>query len=514
MSRSSSASESASPAVCVADGYGITVNVRRGRLVVRDGIGRQRRERIYPRVRPGISRLVVVGRAGTVTLEAIRWLTDLNIHYIHIDRDGTQLATTTPTSADARLRRVQARAPLLPIGLDLAREILHRKIQGQQQTLQIAALGNCAEALATIDQHLRVIEETRTLAEILSSEREAALAYWSSWSRLDVRFAPADRDRIPDHWHTFEQRHSPLTSSPRVATNPANALLNYLYAVLEAETRIATLVVGLDPTLGLFHADYRSRDSFVLDLMETARPLVDRYVLELIDARTFTRRDFIETTRGQCKLRAQLTQELAQTAPMWADAIAPQAEHIASRLANESDASIGKLATPLTSTNRRVSRAAPQRQAVTKSRRAVPPQRTCKRCGGPLPHQKRVYCDTCLPEFRREQRESSCVSTTTSQNRTRSVARTHGGLVAEKRGMTNIERKRAIREWELQYGKLVDSSTFEREILHEIQRVSLSRLCRASGLSIRYVSQIRRGEKTPHPRHWEAFRAASLDQTE
>jgi hypothetical protein len=27
----------------------------------------------------------------------------------------------------------------------------------------------------------------------------------------------------------------------------------------------------------------------------------------------------------------------------------------------------------------------------------------------------------------------------------------------------------------------------------------------ATGLSLRYVSLIRRGERTPHPRHWQAF---------
>jgi hypothetical protein len=39
-----------------------------------------------------------------------------------------------------------------------------------------------------------------------------------------------------------------------------------------------------------------------------------------------------------------------------------------------------------------------------------------------------------------------------------------------------------------------------------IRSVPLSQLQRATGLSLRYVSLIRRGERTPHPRHWDAFR--------
>jgi hypothetical protein len=44
-----------------------------------------------------------------------------------------------------------------------------------------------------------------------------------------------------------------------------------------------------------------------------------------------------------------------------------------------------------------------------------------------------------------------------------------------------------------------------RFILPFIQEVPLSHLQQATGLSLRYVSLIRRGERTPHPRHWRAL---------
>jgi hypothetical protein len=46
------------------------------------------------------------------------------------------------------------------------------------------------------------------------------------------------------------------------------------------------------------------------------------------------------------------------------------------------------------------------------------------------------------------------------------------------------------------------------DILPLIQDVPLSQLQQATGLSLRYVSLIRRGERTPHPRHWRAFTKA------
>jgi hypothetical protein len=62
-----------------------------------------------------------------------------------------------------------------------------------------------------------------------------------------------------------------------------------------------------------------------------------------------------------------------------------------------------------------------------------------------------------------------------------------------------------------QFGKVVDLTVFEREILPLIREVPLSCLVGATGLSLRYVSQIRRGERVPHPKHWQGLRAASLD---
>jgi len=82
------------------------------------------------------------------------------------------------------------------------------------------------------------------------------------------------------------------------ATNPANAIVNYLYSILEAEARIAALKIGLDPGLGVMHADLKARDSLVCDLMEAVRPDVDAYVLDLLEHKAFRRTDFFETREG------------------------------------------------------------------------------------------------------------------------------------------------------------------------------------------------------------------------
>lgn len=46
---------------------------------------------------------------------------------------------------------------------------------------------------------------------------------------------------------------------------------------------------------------------------------------------------------------------------------------------------------------------------------------------------------------------------------------------------------------------------FKREILPLLQDVSLTAMERATELSVRYCSQIRRGLKVPHPMYWNAL---------
>jgi len=492
--------------VCVASGYGIKIQVRRGHLVVEDGLGRDRRSRAYSRATHGISRLVVVGSDGFITLEAVHWLQRLGIALIHLDRDGNILAASSPHGGDARLRRLQAAVLGDETGLEIARRLLQAKLDGQTSVL--AALPAATATSGSFTAACSRLGTAGSLDELVWAERDAALAYWTAWANIPVTFRTRDARIVPQHWHSFGQRGSLLTSSPRLAINPANAILNYLYAILEAETRVACLTVGLDPGLGLIHADYRDRDSFALDLMEAARPAVDAYVLQLLETRTFTRRDFAETVRGVCRVNASVGHELAETAPRWAETIAPAAEGIVQLLARSEGSRVKHVSTPLTGRNRSARYGGRRRNLAKRPKSPARPTPTCKRCAGPLPRRGRVYCDDCLPHYQREQYEQAFHGSgiaAIEEKKVDGVDPTHGATAAVRRAETNISRKREAREWDEQHGKLIDLSAFQRDILPLIQGVPLRRLQRATGLSLRYVSLIRRGERTPHPRHWRGL---------
>lgn len=92
-------------------GYGTTVRVQRGHLLIEDGICDDRRVARFPRVGHGLKRLIVIGSDGMISFAAIKWLAGQNASFVMLERDGSVLATTGPVcSSDARLRRAQALA--------------------------------------------------------------------------------------------------------------------------------------------------------------------------------------------------------------------------------------------------------------------------------------------------------------------------------------------------------------------------------------------------------------------
>lgn len=109
-------------------------------------------------------------------------------------------------------------------------------------------LGNSIAA-DNISKYRSALTSACQLEAVLALEANAAASYWAAWANLSIQYSRIDIRRVPDHWQVFGARVSPLTGSPRLAVNPPNAVLNYLYAVLESEARLAAAELGLDPGL-------------------------------------------------------------------------------------------------------------------------------------------------------------------------------------------------------------------------------------------------------------------------
>jgi hypothetical protein len=103
-------------------------------------------------------------------------------------------------------------------------------------------------------------------------EGQAAGLYFAAWKGYPLQWRKGARRYVPPHWQTIREGHSPLSDSACRAVDPANAIPNYAYSVLEGQCRQALAAEGFDLGCGFLHADQQYRDSLVYDLMELFRP--------------------------------------------------------------------------------------------------------------------------------------------------------------------------------------------------------------------------------------------------
>ena len=315
--------------VLVVDGFGIALRVLYGKLRVEDGIGRQRRSLALDRAGSGLERLVLIGHAGFLTLDALAWLRAIGAALVQIGRDGEVLAHSVPLGYEGHpIRRAQALAVTNGLDLAIARELIGGKLDGQRRIL----VRICADELREFDSLQNALSSADSIENVRVIEANAAALYFRAWKSVTIRFRERDLGRIPARWVRADSRASVLTGTPRAATSPINALRNYLFACLESEARLALLAHGLDPALGVMHADQRNRDSLALDAMEPVRADVDAFLLDLLEDRTFMARDFGELPNGICRIAAPLTHELALTLPHWRECLRPIAAGLAQTL--------------------------------------------------------------------------------------------------------------------------------------------------------------------------------------
>jgi hypothetical protein len=338
----------------------------------------------------------------------------------------------------------------------------------------------------------------------------------TTWRDVRIRFRERDLARIPARWLRCDSRASVLTGAPRAATSPINALRNYLFACLEAEARLALLAHGCDPAMGVLHADQRNRDSLALDAIEPVRADVDSFLLDLLEDREFTARDFGELPNGICRIAAPLTHELALTLPHWRECLRPIAARLAQLFRNATTGANGKYParakSPLLATPRKASQPRPYatrawRAPTVEARLASPT--ACAVCGEPVLKRRRRHCDACMPKARREHglraiaaARKALASQTAAGNDPRRSA-----TVNRARGEAISEGHRRNRSWAREHPEQRDEAWFKREVAPKLDAFTLAEIASATGLSLAACSRIRAGARVPHPRHWEVLAA-------
>jgi CRISPR-associated endonuclease Cas1 len=407
--------------------------------------------------------------------------------FVMLDRLGKVRVVTGPGSpSETRLRRAQALALSNGAAVRIGRDLISAKLTGQEtlvrEKLHNAQAGN---AIAQLRENLSNAENVDAIRVI---EGQAAAHYWSAWRDVPVMFPHKDADRVPEHWLKFGMRCSPLTGGPRLSVNPPNTLLNYVNAIAESECRLAAVVCGLDPGVGLIHTDTANRDSLALDLIETVRPAIEAWLLDWLVREPLRRSDFCEMPNGNCRLTADICSKLSETGPTWAKLVAPWAEFVAHSLyGGRASRSLfsGAYKTPLTQRHRREAKAA-------KSISMPKTTHVCRGCGTSV-HRQSAECWNCAQSTRK-----MAIS---------DIARK--GRVASRRPEAQQKRSRTARyqaiarfAWSpAQLPSWLTREFFLQRIQPQLGKLLPSKLRSRLDVSHYYATKIRKGY-VPHPRHW------------
>jgi hypothetical protein len=389
------------------------------------------------------------------------------------------------------MRRAQACVSGTEAAVEICRELISRKLSGQEQVAREKLQDpKAAEIIAAFNGRLAA---SKTVGDVRWVESQGSAAYWTAWRNLRIEFPKSDLKRVPEHWREFGSRTSPVSTGARNAANPANAMLNYLYTVLEAETRLTVAALGLDPGLGLLHIDKPNRDSLACDLMEPIRPSVDAFLLDWLMRSPMKREWFFEQRDGTCRLMPALAARLGESARQWRREVAPFAEWFAEAVCSASPNS-SRLTGPRTRLTRRHWKEAIRRDDPAAPKRKMPhPQTVCQTCGAVISSKKK-YCKACAVA-------ASTKALVEGARAGRTAALSPEALA--RRRASSQRQNEALQAWNpADLPPWLTNDVYASQVQPRLAGCTRPAIAAAIGVSVVYAGEVRNGTCVPHKRHW------------
>jgi CRISPR-associated endonuclease Cas1 len=308
-------------------GHGISLNIDRGRLIVRDGLTHYPQERrIFEYFKGAVdrpSRIIVLDGSGSLSFDVITWLSEQSIPLFRVNWQGEVVSVIGGTGFAQDPERVRWQIETRhdeERRLEFSSRLIAEKLESSVKTMVTCVADSRSRAIAIARAegaisklrggHVRSIEDVRT------AEAWSAAAYFQSWAGISINWKSKWRHPVPESWLRVGPRRSSRGgrfATNRNATHPVNAILNYAYAVARSQVHIEAAAGGYDPCRGIMHHDREDTQAFVYDLIEPRRPLVDAAVLRFVQASEFTGADFALRPNGVCRVAPQLARVIAHS---------------------------------------------------------------------------------------------------------------------------------------------------------------------------------------------------------
>lgn len=305
-------------------GHGVSLRIQNGSLVIRDGFTHYPQTQASHRFfRGDLSlppRIVLIDGSGTLSFDVLTWLSEQGVALVRIDWTGNVASVLSGQGYGADRAKVQWQIDTradnrrrMAVSIDL----IQRKIAGSIQTLETVipvspARDRCCAALHG-ELALLTDNPPTDIAVLRGIEGRASATYFSAWQGVALQWRATTRHPVPEAWAFIGTRSAIREGKSRNgrASHPINAMLNYAYAILQAQIQTAVLSEGYDPTIGVMHHGLKGSPAFVFDLMEPSRPIVDAAILRFALMTPLSGADFTLRSDGVCRVGAQLARRIA-----------------------------------------------------------------------------------------------------------------------------------------------------------------------------------------------------------
>ncbi len=289
-------------------GHGIDMRVDSAKLHIKDGrtsTTEEPQEYVFSPRRMDIDNIVIYGRNGNLTFDAVRWLMKHNVQVSILNWDGKLLTTMLPPeSTNVKTKFAQYHAfENEENRISIARKFIEAKFDKSQ-----AVLDYLKQRYPSIEYDFsednEKLKKAKTIREIMGVEGGVAWKYWNEFSKA-----------IPEKYDfcsRIDQYRRPVSAGDMV-----NVMLNYGYALLEAECLRAINTVGLDAHVGFLHEMNPSKNSLAYDLQEPFRFLVDLAVINLIETEKIDTKDFIRTESYSLRLKPTGAKKVTEEFQSW-----------------------------------------------------------------------------------------------------------------------------------------------------------------------------------------------------
>jgi CRISP-associated protein Cas1 len=305
-------------------GHGNSMRIDKGVLIIKEGFSHYPQKQISYRYFPGDLELprtiILLDGSGSISFDVLSWLSEQNTSLVCIKWDGS-IAVVAGTGFCVNPEKLKWQFELQANEAkrtEFAKELIAQKLRNCIQTLKSSFQPSERRERAIAKNEngaLRLSSgQFSNMNEIRAIEGEAAAAYFSLWSEIEIIWTAQSRYPVPNGWQHYQARSSILTGKmPRnwKASHPINAMLNYAYAVKVSQLQVEAIGQGYDPYSGIMHHVRQDFPAYAYDMIEPERPKVDAAIIAFVQSRKFSGADFVLRKDGVCRLSPQLARVVA-----------------------------------------------------------------------------------------------------------------------------------------------------------------------------------------------------------